>query len=387
MRGRWRSRLVLALVGLLLPVLAVECGLRLAGPTLAHYSYVGLDTKRNLSHFEVHPILGGFHIPNTTTWQWTVEYVTRVDINSHGLREREIEYEKPPGLRRVLVLGDSFVEATEVAVEEAFPRRLEAHLQAAGGPADPGLNAGAVGYGTAQEYLLLKHEGVRYQPDWSSCCSSRATTWRTTAGRLTIRPSGRSSRTSSWTRAARCGRCRSRRRTAPRPRPARSASGCGASRCCSTSSIRTSLGKCPGSPRTFGRSWPPYESGTSPEVEEAWRVTEALLAATRDEAEGAGARFVLVNIPAPWEIDPPFWDRMRGFFGLPDQGWDLDRPNRRLGEIAARRGIAYLDLRSTLQAGLEDGQRLYFSIDGHWTSAGHDLAARTLARSGLVQIR
>ena len=47
-------------------------------------------------------------------------------------------------------------------------------------------------------------------------------------------------------------------------------------------------------------------------------------------------------------------------------------------------GIAYLDLRPTLQAGLADGQRLYFAIDGHWTATGHELAARTLARSGLV---
>ena len=387
MRGRWRSRLVLALVGLLLPVLAVECGLRLAGPTLAHYSYVGLDTKRNLSHFEVHPILGGFHIPNTTTWQWTVEYVTRVDINSHGLREREIEYQKPPGLRRVLVLGDSFVEATEVAVEEAFPRRLEAHLQAAGGTATQVLNAGAVGYGTAQEYLLLKHEGVRYQPDLV----------------VLLFFSGNDVADNSWTldyppiRAIKpyfeldaSGALRA----LPFTPPDRSATQVGPFR----QWLRRQsllfdkldpdeLGKVPWEPAYIRSIVAPYESGTSPEVEEAWRVTEALLAATRDEAEGAGARFVLVNIPAPWEIDPPFWDRMRGFFGLPDQGWDLDRPNRRLGEIAARRGIAYLDLRSPLQAGLEDGQRLYFSIDGHWTSAGHDLAARTLARSGLVQIR
>ena len=96
---------------------------------------------------------------------------------------------------------------------------------------------------------------------------------------------------------------------------------------------------------------------------------------------------MLVNVPAPWEIDRPFWDRMRWFFDLPAQGWDLDRPNRRLAEIAARRGIAYLDLRPALQSALADQPRLYYAIDGHWTAAGHELAARSLVRSGLVGVR
>lgn len=387
MRGRWKSRLILVLAGLLLPVLAVECGLRLAGPTLAQYSYVGLDTKRNLSHFELHPILGGFHIPNTTAWQWTVEYVTRVDINSRGLREREIDYQKPPGLRRVLVLGDSFVEATEVAVEDAFPRRLEEHLAAAGGPPTQVINAGAVGYGTAQEYLLLKHEGVRYQPDLVVLLFFSGNDVADNSEKLdyppirSIKPYFEVDLNGSL-------------RPLPFTLPDLSASRAGpVRRWLRRESLLFNkldpdeLGKVPWEPGYIRSIVASYESGTSPDVEEAWRITEALLAATRDEAEGAGARFVLVNVPAPWEIDPPFWERMRGFFGLPADGWDLDGPNRRLAEIAARRGIAYLDLRPALQAGVADGQRLYYAIDGHWTAAGHELAARSLVQSGLVGVR
>ena len=384
---RWRSRLALVLVGLLLPVLAVECGLKLVGPTLSRYTYVGLDTKRNLSHFELHPILGGFHIPNTTSWQWTVEYVTRVDINSHGLREREIDYQKPPGLRRVLVLGDSFVEATEVAVEDAFPRRLEAHLAAAGGPPTQVINAGAVSYGTAQEYLLLKHEGLRYQPDlvvllFFSGNDVADNSWkldyppiRAIKPYFEIDPNGTL-------------------RPLPFSPPDLSASRPGPLRLwLRRESLLFNkldpdeLGKVPWEPGYIRTIVAAYESDPSPELEEAWRVTEALLAATRDEAEAAGARFVLVNIPAPWELDPPFWDRMRWFFGLPPEGWDLDRPNRRLAEIAARGDIAYLDLRPTLQRALDDQPRLYHQIDGHWTAAGHDVAARTLVQSGLVSFR
>ena len=78
---------------------------------------------------------------------------------------------------------------------------------------------------------------------------------------------------------------------------------------------------------------------------------------------------------------------MRSFFDLPADGWDLDRPNRRLAEIAARRNLAYLDLRPALRAALPEQPRLYYQFDGHWTGAGHDFAARAVAQSGLIVFR
>jgi hypothetical protein len=316
-----------------------------------------------------------------------VEYVTRVDINSHGLREREIDYEKPPGLRRVLVLGDSFVEALGVAVEDAFPRRLEAHLGAAGGSPTQVINAGAVGYGTAQEYLLLKHEGVRYQPDIVMLLFFSGNDVEDNSMKLDYAPI-RSIKPYSETDA------NGALRQLPFTPPDRSASRPGPVRLWLRQESLLfnkldpdELGKVPRESGYIRSILATYEANSSPEVEEAWRVTEALLAAARDEAEAAGSRFVLVNIPSPWEIDPRFWADMRWFFDLPAEGWDLDAPNRRLAEIAARRRMIYLDLRPALQAALPAQPRLYYRIDGHWTSAGHDFAARTAIESGLVSVR
>lgn len=383
-RNGWGIRLGLVLVGLLVPILTVECGLRLFGPTLAQYSYVGFDSKRNLSHFELHPVLGGFHVPNTTTWQWTVEYVTRVDINAHGLREREIPYEKPPGVQRVLVLGDSFVEATEVAVEDALPRRLETWLNARGGPPVQALNAGVVGYGTAQEYLLLKTEGVRYQPDVVVLLFFSGNDVTDNGYALDfplVRP------LKPYFAIGANGELRA----VPFALPDLGAEHPSALRQrLRRESLLLSkldqdvLGRVPRDPAYINAILAPYDSSPAPEVEEAWQVTEALLDATRDEAEAAGARFVLVNIPAPWEIDPVFWERMRWYFELPGDGWELEGPNRRLREIAARQGIALHDLRAEMAAAVAEGQPLYLQLDGHWTRAGHDFAARRLAQSGLL---
>jgi hypothetical protein len=387
MRGPWITRLLLVLAGLLLPVLAVECGLRLAGPTLMRYSYVGFDSKLNLSHFELHPTYGGFHIPNTTAWQWTIEYVTRVDINSHGLREREIDYAKPPGLRRVLVLGDSFVEAIGVPVEEAFPRRLETHLTSRGGPPIQVINAGAVGYSTTQEYLLLQHEGLRYQPDVVVLLFFSGNDVSDNSPALDfppvrpIKPYFAVDQNGALRQLPFAPPDLSARLPGPLQQWLRQES------LLFGKLDPDELARVASDSGYINSILAPYADTSSPELEEAWQVTEALLSATRDEAEKAGATFVLVNIPAPWEIDPPFWDRMRWFFGLPETGWDMSRPSQRLAEIAARRGIAYLDLSPAIRAALPTQPRLYYQIDGHWTSAGHDLAARAVIESGLIAVK
>lgn len=385
MPGHRIARIILILIGLLLPILAVECGVRVFGPSLSRYSYVGFDMKRNLSHLDIHPIYGGFHIPSTTTWQWTAEYVTRVDINTRGLRERDIAYEKPPGVRRILVLGDSFVEATEVAVEESFSRRLEAHLLEGSGQPVQVINAGVVGYGTGQEYLLLRHEGVKYQPDLVVLLFFAGNDVSDNSWQLDyplVRP------IKPYFLIDASGALR----PIPFLPPDLSAHRPGAFRQrLRRESLLFSkfdpdeLGRVPSDPGYIRSILAPYASTVSPEVEEAWQVTEALLSATRDQAEAAGAQFVLVNVPAPWEVDPRFWEMMRWFFDLPPEGWELDRLNRRLGEIAARRNIAYVDLRPEfVRARIDHPSPLYYPIDGHWTSAGHDFAARSLIQSGLV---
>ncbi|PYQ23833.1 MAG: hypothetical protein DMF81_07510 [Acidobacteria bacterium] len=57
-------------------------------------------------------------------------------FNSHGFRDYERTWEKPPNTYRILVLGDSYVEAFQVPLERAFPALLEVRLNAAGSLGD-----------------------------------------------------------------------------------------------------------------------------------------------------------------------------------------------------------------------------------------------------------
>jgi len=56
-----------------------------------------------------------------------------VEFHYNALRFRDVELgPKPPGVRRVMVLGDSFTEGQGVKEADTYPRRLEALLNAAG---------------------------------------------------------------------------------------------------------------------------------------------------------------------------------------------------------------------------------------------------------------
>lgn len=83
-----------------------------------------------------------------------------VTQNRYGHRGKEYPPRRVAGIQRVLVLGDSFVEAVQVGEEALFStlmEELDPRLQV--------LNAGVGGYGTVQEYLYLEGEGVQFSPD------------------------------------------------------------------------------------------------------------------------------------------------------------------------------------------------------------------------------
>jgi len=105
-------------------------------------------------------LLGWKNIPN---WKATTRG-RPLTINSKGLRDREYPYEKPPGVKRILVLGDSFVWGYGVGDSEIFTEVLERQLQAEGRPWEV-INTGVSGWGTDQEYLFFREEGVKYSPD------------------------------------------------------------------------------------------------------------------------------------------------------------------------------------------------------------------------------
>ncbi len=85
--------------------------------------------------------------------------------NSKGLRDREFYFDKKPDLR-ILALGDSFTFGEGVEAEGTYPKMMEWILQKKYPKENIAVvNCGVSGYGNDQELNFLKREGVYYKPD------------------------------------------------------------------------------------------------------------------------------------------------------------------------------------------------------------------------------
>jgi len=105
------------------------------------------------------------NVPNTTYWQRTPEVNVRVHINSQGIRaDEDIPLEKPPGVKRIVVLGDSYGMGYEVDLKYAFTTQMTNILNAAGENVQV-VNLSVSGYGNAEELLMLEHRGFAFHPD------------------------------------------------------------------------------------------------------------------------------------------------------------------------------------------------------------------------------
>lgn len=99
------------------------------------------------------------------------EFRNVVEYSAKGLRDHDYPYEKQANVTRILVFGDSFVEALQVKQEDNFCKRLEKLLNESGGPDRfEVINMGVSGYSPMLEYLYLKYEGMKYSPDIVLAC-------------------------------------------------------------------------------------------------------------------------------------------------------------------------------------------------------------------------
>jgi len=117
--------------------------------------------------------LGEVYRPGQRARYSTPEYDHVVTINSHGQHDVEHTWAKPPGVFRILFLGDSYVEAMQVPAEQVFYRRLEERLNedaGAQGVRYETIGLGRSGWGPAQELVALEQIGWRYEPDLVVLC-------------------------------------------------------------------------------------------------------------------------------------------------------------------------------------------------------------------------
>lgn len=362
-----------ALITLLSMLLVGECGLRIVG--YENPSFYRYDDRR-----------GWALRPGAEGW-WRSEGESYVVINSRGLRDREHGLDKPEGSLRVAVLGDSFAEALQVPMEDAFWAHLEKGL--AGCPRFAGkqvevVNFGVSSYGTANEYLTLD-EVWRYSPDVVLLAFLTANDvldnsieldpltgprpyYRLENGALVL-DSSRNVPPPLSRRAWTAGRDISRvLQLVQQVRSSRAAE-------------LNATGGAPGN--ELGLHDGVYLPPNSAEWERAWAVSEALVGAVADEVGAHGAEFWLATLSNSLQVDVDAAKReafMRAH-GISD----LFYPDRRLAAFAKGRNLRVITLAPQLLAiATRDGECLHGfpnhrMCSGHWNARGHRAAGGILA--------
>lgn len=89
-----------------------------------------------------------------------------IKTNSEGFRDDgEHSWIKPPGVVRILGLGDSFTFGWGVSLEESFLKKLEDHLQQLTGLNIETINSGIPGWDLNHYHAYYREVGVRYSAD------------------------------------------------------------------------------------------------------------------------------------------------------------------------------------------------------------------------------
>jgi hypothetical protein len=124
-------------------------------------SWAGLGEEEM---FALDAELGTKHMSNKHI-TWRSEGFARSYFDANGMREPNLTIAKPQGTYRIAMLGDSMVEGLQVPVEKSFGQILQEDINQSNHNKVQVLNFGTSGYSTAQEYLQLKKQVFKYQPD------------------------------------------------------------------------------------------------------------------------------------------------------------------------------------------------------------------------------
>ena len=344
-----------------------------------------------------------------------VSRFTRSDVdqvvvtNSHGFHDAEYPRAKPEGVKRVLILGDSFMEALQVDVEETFGQRLQEKLNRR----SPGsriqiVNSGRSGRGTLEEYAVLRNIGFDFEPDLviQAFCMNDVHDDKMHAGHLTYddqgRPTGFQTQGISpipleikalmhrswmihWSlsqlsivyREARSWWSQSPWKVPGPPPEATEIAGSPTSpRLPAAPATRavSATQAIPAAPERITNPEDPFKIARPNYTDETWADwarTQDNLARMKAECEARGVEFMIMVIPLEAQYSRRDTPAIRA--------WDLDGISDRaqivLKEFGEREGIPVLDLLPAFSA--ETAHLDY--LEGHWNENGHEVASREAA--------
>ena len=158
--NNWVINLIVLFFTLLILFSILEVTLRLIEPKPRY------EAENEFKFYEYSDYLGWKNKPYANGTFYTPDSKTYISINSKGLRDYEHSYNKAGNKERIQFYGNSFTWGYGVNADERYTNVFAGELDKTFPNKYEIINLGTSGYGTDQEYLLLKTEGIKYQPDF-----------------------------------------------------------------------------------------------------------------------------------------------------------------------------------------------------------------------------
>ena len=319
--------------------------------------------------------VGWMHRPNVTTTMNTGEGEVHVYTDSAGFRVGEAGRVEDGG--RVLLLGDSFMEALQVEYEQSLAGLLQARLPEAIGEPVAIRNAGIDGWGPS--HYVLRAGQLLPRDDYRLLIVTVFIGNDIQPARLeTIRP-----RTPTERHHLRLPRglskdevivslllpvndaleVRSHAYLLVRNR---------------LQTLRMRAGVSP--------LYMPQEFMRSEATSDRWNTFGGIAAEIDSIAAAHGARTLFVLIPAPFQVDERQFEQYVTGFQIDPADVDLEQPTRLVTEQLTSRGLTMIDALPVFRAAHAEGVKLYGAVDPHLTPAGHERLAGIVlpAAAGLL---
>lgn len=311
------------------------------------------------------------------------EFDVILRMNNIGMRDDDVAIPKPPGRKRVIVIGDSFMEGWGCQRGEIFTDLLETALQKER-PATEVVAAGVASWAALPELAWLKHEGLALEPDAVVIVMDVTDPAGDSfyAHRLIRDGQGRPDHIAPG------------RRRFELPKPAHEF--------LSDHSFiyryldRILTKKFPLTLWDYGYwhdgddVWAPARGDSEipqAKYESYWTHSREAYATIRDLLEERKIPWLLVQFPTGAETDSSAWILGRGTANFAPGRHD-ERRFEYMDGLAARDSLPYFSLLQTFR-NHPDPASLFFPYDGHWSKDGHRVAAEAVAaemrRRGIPQ--
>ena len=342
------------------------------------------------------PGKGTTYVPGAY-YRHTKEGYSEGYINSHGFRDYERTYEKPANTFRILVLGNSYVEALQVSLKNAFPALLEKKLnENSTATKFEVLNLGQSGFGTADAYMRYLNFGVKYSPDLvilgfltgnDISDNSKFLNRENVAfyfafdeyGKLLLDSAQFERYEKTLTFGKRVFHSIKQR-----------------SYLASLISERLYLAKLQFRDQNFRQNARDQQNRSDGGIDEfshlniylkkttepwkhAYAVTAGLLRKFNETVNRNGSEFLLVTLSNAEQVHPELQQQLRKQYRA---DFDFEQPDRIIGEFARKEQITHLQLMPSFRNfHLQTGRHLHGfggSKGGHWNETGHRLAAEKI---------